>query len=238
MHRNKTMQDILLIDDDIELTEMLAEYLNLEGFEVNCAHDGESGAQKAISETYDVIVLDVMLPKLNGFDALTRIRQQSQVPIIMLTAKGDGVDRIVGLEMGADDYLPKPCNPRELVARIRAILRRTSKKLESPLIDQKQNRLKTNDIEIRLATRDVFLQGKLLELTSSEYNILVILIQQPGQVVSKDDLSLLALNRKLTAYDRSIDMHLSNLRRKLGCRADGQPMIRTVRGAGYLYTGD
>ncbi len=232
------MQSILLIDDDVELTEMLAEYLNLEGFEVSCAHDGESGAQKAISEIYEVIVLDVMLPKLNGFDVLTRIRQQSQVPIIMLTAKGDGVNRIVGLEMGADDYLPKPCNPRELVARIRAILRRTSKKLEISLINQKEKTLKTDDIEIRLATRDVFLQGELLELTSSEYNILIILIQQPGQIVSKDNLSLLALNRKLTAYDRSIDMHLSNLRRKLGCREDGQPMIRTVRGAGYLYTGD
>ncbi len=205
---------------------------------LSCAHDGESGAQKALSEIYEVIVLDVMLPKLNGFDALTRIRQQSQVPIIMLTAKGDGVNRIVGLEMGADDYLPKPCNPRELVARIRAILRRTSKKLEIPLINQKDKTLITGDIEIRLASRDVFLQGDLLELTSSEYNILVILIQQPGQIVSKGDLSLLALNRKLTAYDRSIDMHLSNLRRKLGCRADGQLMIRTVRGVGYLYTGD
>ncbi len=231
------MQGILLIDDDIELAEMLAEYLTLEGFKVSCAYDGESGAQKTVSENYEVIVLDVMLPKLNGFDALTRIRQQSQVPIIMLTAKGDDVDRIVGLEMGADDYLPKPCSPRELVARIRAILRRTSQKPQDHQNAQKNEILKTGKIEIRPASRDVLLQGELLELTSSEYSILLVLVQQAGQIVSKDKLSLLALNRKLTPYDRSVDMHLSNLRRKLGCRADGQSMIRTIRSIGYQFTG-
>lgn len=231
------MRGILLIDDDIELTEMLAEYLSLEGFEVSCAYDGESGAQKAISEKYEVVVLDVMLPKLNGFDALTRIRQQSQVPIIMLTAKGDGVDRIIGLEMGADDYLPKPCNPRELVARIRAILRRAPQIQQDLLATQNNEVLKVGNIEIRPASRDVLLHGELLELTSSEYSILLVLIKKAGRVVSKEDLSLLALNRKLTPYDRSLDMHLSNLRRKLGCRTDGQLIIRTVRGVGYQYTG-
>ncbi len=230
------MRTILLVDDDVELTEMLAEYLSLEGFEVSCTYDGESGAEEAISGNYAVVVLDVMLPKLNGFDALRRIRQHSQVPIIMLTARGDGVDRIVGLEMGADDYLPKPCNPRELVARVRAILRRTQSPQQNQQPVQTNEILMVGDIEIRPASRDVLLRGELLELTSSEYSILLVLINEAGQVVSKDSLSLQALNRKLTAYDRSVDMHLSNLRRKLGNRPDGQPIIRTVRGIGYQYT--
>ncbi len=231
------MRRILLVDDDVELTEMLAEYLGLEGFEVHCAFDGEKGAEEAISGEYEVVVLDVMLPKLNGFEALTQIRQQSQVPVIMLTARGDGVDRIVGLEMGADDYLPKPCNPRELVARIRAILRRTQRMPQDPQLAKANEILEVGDVEIRPRSRDVFLRGELLDLTTSEYAILRVLVNEAGQVVTKDSLSMQALNRKLTPYDRSVDMHLSNLRRKLGNRADGQPMIRTVRGIGYQYTG-
>lgn len=232
------MGRVLIVDDDIELCEMLAEYLGTEGFSVDIAKDGENGAQQALSGSYDVVVLDVMLPKLNGFDVLRRIRTESQTPILMLTARGDDVDRIVGLEMGADDYLPKPCNPRELVARLRAILRRTHQ-------TQSNNRdgcshatpLCVGDIEVHPASRQVMCREKKLELTSTEYNLLELLVRNAGQVVTKETLSERALGRKLERYDRSVDMHLSKLRRKLGTGPEGQPFIQTVRGIGYQFTG-
>ena len=229
------MSRILLVDDDMELCQMLAEYLGPEGFEVETVHDGEDGARQAVTGHYDAVVLDVMLPRLNGFDALRCIRAESRVPVLMLTAKGDAVDRIVGLEMGADDYLPKPCNPRELVARLRAILRRTG-----PAGDdgQQDDRLREGDLELRASARIVLRSGRKLELTSTEYNILEVLMREAGHVVSKAELSRRALGRELTHYDRSIDMHLSKLRRKLGAAADGRPLIETVRGMGYQFTRD
>lgn len=227
------MSQILLVDDDVELCEMLVEYLGSEGFTVDVAHDGESGVQRALSGDYAVVVLDVMLPALNGFDALRRIRAESAMPILMLTARGDDVDRIVGLEMGADDYLAKPCNPRELVARLRAILRRVQPSLSAHNERHPAGILRCGNIEVRPASRQVIYMEKMLELTSTEYNILEVLVRQAGQVVTKETLSEQALGRKLTRYDRSIDMHVSKLRHKLGTDPDAQALIQTVRGIGY-----
>ena len=229
------MNRVLLVDDDIELCEMLAEYLGTEGFAVDAAHDGESGTQQALSGNYEVVVLDVMLPKRNGFESLQRIRAESQTPVLMLTARGDDIDRIVGLEMGADDYLPKPCNPRELVARLRAILRRT----QLPPIgttDAGMETLCIGSLEVHPASRRVVRAGEILALTSAEYNLLELLVRNAGRVVTKEILSEQALGRKLARYDRNIDMHVSKLRRKLGQGPDGQPLIQTVRGVGYQLT--
>ncbi|MCU7931005.1 MAG: response regulator transcription factor [Candidatus Thiodiazotropha sp. (ex Codakia rugifera)] len=231
------MSRVLIVDDDIELCEMLAEYLGTEGFTVDVVQDGERGAQQALSGKYDVVILDVMLPKLNGFDALRRIRAESKTPILMLTARGDDVDRIVGLEMGADDYLPKPCNPRELVARLRAILRRMHQSNYSHGEVRRNTILRVGEIEVHPASRHVIRTGESLELTSTEYNLLEVLVRNAGQVVTKEVLSELALGRKLARYDRSVDMHLSKLRRKLGTGPAGQPFIQTVRGVGYQFTG-
>ncbi len=229
------MRRVLLIDDDVELSDMLTQYLMQEDFTVDQVFDGEQGVSQAIAEQYDIVLLDVMLPKLNGFEVLPRIRQQSQVPVLMLTARGDDIDRVVGLEMGADDYLPKPCNPRELVARIRAILRRTEQMSTSQATTEAKQSITLGDLEIRPAQRQTLFKGELLELTSTEFNLLFLLVANAGQVVSKEELSIQALGRKLTRYDRSIDMHVSNLRRKIG-DADGEyPLIHTVRGFGYQF---
>ena len=219
---------ILIIDDDIELCEMLAEYLESENFSVDKVHDGAAGATQALAKSYDAIVLDVMMPKMDGFSVLRELRPTNTTPVIMLTAKGEDIDRIVGLEMGADDYLPKPCNPRELVARIKAVLRRT--KL-APAI---QDEIKTGELVIMPKSRKAFHADTELPLTSSEYNLLEVLARQVGQVVDKETLSEQALGKKLTAYDRSIDMHMSKLRQKLG--DDDQQLIQTVRGMGYQLT--
>lgn len=220
---------ILIIDDDTELTELLAQYLEPEGFQAVCVHDGESGVKKALNQSFDAIILDVMLPKLNGFEVLKAIREHLETPVLMLTARGDDIDRIVGLEIGADDYLPKPCNPRELVARLRAILRRTQKIPASrPVIEH-------HNIIVDCSKRHVTLDGNYLELTNAEFNILEMLIKSPGQAFSKEELTEYALGRKYTAYDRSIDVHISNLRNKLGDNPDGEPIVKTVRGFGYLF---
>lgn len=220
---------ILIIDDDQCLSDLLKQYLQTEGFEVVCAEDGEMGVKKALNMTLDAIILDVMLPKLNGFEVLKAIREHSQVPIIMLTARGDDVDKIVGLEIGADDYLPKPCNPRELVARIRAILRRISKtSLSKPVIQQ-------GDIVVDCTQRLAMISGSVIELTNAEFNILEMLIKSPGQAFSKEELTEYALGRKYTAFDRSIDVHMSNLRNKLGENERGESRLKTVRGFGYLF---
>ncbi|GAA0421586.1 two-component system response regulator MisR [Cocleimonas flava] len=222
------MADILLVDDDTELTSMLGEYLTSESFNVDQANDGLAGLNQARSKNYDAIVLDVMMPEMDGFSVLRELRQSQSTPVIMLTAKGEDIDRIVGLEMGADDYLPKPCNPRELVARLKAVLRRTQ------FAPEVQEEIKTGDLEVQPKSRKAYYKSEPLPLTSSEYNLLEALARQVGQVVDKETLSEQALGKKLTAYDRSIDMHMSKLRQKLG--DENQDLIQTVRGIGYQLT--
>jgi two-component system response regulator CpxR len=222
---------ILLVDDDQELCELLARYLNREGIEVDQAHTGPEGLQKCSAHTYDAMVLDVMMPGMGGLEVLTELRKTNHLPVVMLTAKGDEMDRIVGLEIGADDYLSKPCNPRELIARLRAVLRRSNS--DTPA--------KTNDVilidelEIDHGQHHVLKNNKALELTVTEYNILNTLVSHLGKVVEKNQLAEEAMSRSLTLFDRSLDMHLSNLRKKLGSHEDGQTRIRTIRGVGYMY---
>jgi two-component system response regulator CpxR len=220
---------ILIVDDDTELTDLLTQYLEPEGFQVICVHDGESAIKKALNQSFDAIILDVMLPKLNGFEVLKALREHLETPVLMLTARGDDIDRIVGLEIGADDYLPKPCNPRELTARLRAILRRTQKiPTQRPIIEHQ-------GIIVDCSKRVASQEGDVLELTNAEFNILEMLIKSPGQAFSKEELTEYALGRKYTAYDRSIDVHISNLRNKLGDNQEGEPIVKTVRGFGYMF---
>ncbi|GAB4562299.1 MAG: two-component system response regulator MisR [Geothermobacteraceae bacterium] len=221
------MEKILIVDDDRELCELLQDYLGAEGFRTCAAHEGRAGVRMALEEDYDLVVLDVMLPGLNGFDALRRLREDSQVPVIMLTARGEEVDRIVGLELGADDYLPKPFNPRELVARIRAIARRARGGVEGARPPEK---MQLGDLCLEPGMREARLHGEPVELTSVEYGLLEMLVRHAGQPVSREALSRQVLGRRLTPYDRSIDVHVSSLRRKLGGER-----IKTVRGVGYLY---
>lgn len=223
------MNNILIIDDDPELTKLLIQYLEPEGFSVCCMADGEGGVKKALNQPFDAVILDVMLPKLNGFKVLKAIREHSDIPVLMLTARNDDIDRIVGLEIGADDYLAKPCNPRELVARLRAILRRTQKvPMHKPVLEY-------DNIKVDCAQRLVSVGSDALELTNAEFNILEMLLKSPGQAFSKEELTEYALGRKYTAYDRSIDVHISNLRNKLGHNAIGEDWVKTIRGFGYLF---
>ena len=226
---NPAMNRLLLVDDDVELAEMLRDYLVQEGFAVTLAHDGETGAQEALSGQYALIVLDVMMPRASGVEVLGRVRAHISTPIIMLTAKGDDVDRIIGLEMGADDYVPKPCTPRELVARIRAVLRRVN----SAPSESAENVLQVGELTLWPGKRTAQWRQAPLELTSTEFNLLLQLARNAGRVVSKRELSEQALGRSLTRFDRSIDVHLSSIRHKLGRRADGQSWIETIRGIGY-----
>ncbi|AAU91704.1 response regulator [Methylococcus capsulatus] len=228
------MTRLLLIDDDTALCELLSEYLALEGYAVEAVHDGEAGLAAALSGRYRLALLDVTLPRLNGFEVLKRIRQESSLPVLMLTARGDDFDRVVGLEIGADDYLPKPFNHRELVARIKAILRRTdpdSRPASGARI------LEIDDLSINPANREVRRGGVPVELTAAEFLLLKTLAEAPGTLVGRDELTRIVLHRRLTPFDRAIDMHVSNLRRKLGEKPDGSPRIRTVRGSGYFYIG-
>lgn len=227
--------NILLVEDDQELNELLTEFLQLEGFNVTSTFDGVAGLEAALTGEHDAIVLDIMLPKMNGLEVLKQLRNSQKTPVLMLTARGDEVDRIVGFEMGADDYLPKPCNPREIIARIKAILRRVEMDLADAQPVSKNGIIKLEDIEVNPSTRVATLNDAPLELTSTEFNLLESLLSNAGQVISKEDLTETALGRKLTLYDRSVDMHLSNLRKKLGNFADGEARIKTVRGVGYLY---
>lgn len=225
---------VLIVDDDRELAQMLTEYLTAEGFVAAVAHDGSTALNKLATNKYELVILDVMLPSLNGFDVLRNLRQTLSVPVIMLTAHGTDVDRIVGLELGADDYLAKPFNPRELVARIRAVLRRCSSRdstsgSPAPPVSVGQLRLDP-------ATFGVTLEGKQIRLTGTEFRVLEMLMRTPGQVQSRDLLTERVLGRKLTPYDRSIDTHVSNLRRKLGLGVPGLPEIRSIRGTGYVLT--
>jgi len=226
------MTHILIVDDDKELSSMLGDYLAAEGFSIDHAFDGEQGVQKTHSGQYDAIVLDVMMPKLDGFEVLRRIRSESSVPVIMLTAKGDDVDRIVGLEIGADDYLPKPFNPRELLARLHAILRRTQPCETS---NHKNKIQQIGELEVNSSSRTAVASGQPLDLTSTEFNLLNTLVNHVGTIVSKENLSEHGLGRALQKYDRSIDMHMSNLRKKLAQQGLGSMLI-TVRGQGYQIT--
>ncbi len=228
------MSKILLIDDDEELCELVSEYLTVEGFEVEAVHDGETGLRKALGGDYELAILDVMLPKMNGFDALREIRRTSKIPILMLTARGDDMERIVGLEIGADDYLPKPFNPRELVARLRAILRRVEMTEDSKYAEN--DKFQVDDLEVSVAGRSARKDGEDLSLTAVEFDLLVALLKDAGKVINKEDLSETVLDRKLSPYDRSLDMHISNLRKKLGSRDNDDERIKTIRSVGYIYT--
>ena len=223
------MSRVLLVDDDDVLAELLTEYLTAEGLNVNRMPDGESGVQEILKNEYDVVILDSMMPKMNGLDVLKTVRTQSNVPVIMLTAKGDDIDRIIGLEMGADDYVPKPCQPRELLARINAILRRSQK--SSDTNSTTSGSITASGVTLYPSKRQAIIGDRTLELTSTEFNLLEVLVRHAGQVVSKENLSQEALDRKLAKFDRSIDVHMSSIRHKLGDAS----LIQTVRGLGYLF---
>ncbi|GAC16081.1 response regulator transcription factor [Aliiglaciecola lipolytica] len=224
-------KSLLIIDDDIELCNLLVEYLAPQGYDIDLANDGETGLQKAIGQKhYDLILLDVMLPEIDGFEVLKRLRTSHLTPVLMLTAKGDDFDKIFGLELGADDYLPKPFNHRELSARIKAIVRRMDYLPSS----SSQQRLQIENVALNPNTQSVECSGKALDLTATEFLILHLLMINAGQIVSKNDISEKVLGRKLMAFDRSIDMHVSNIRRKLMQHSKDEK-IKTVRGTGYLY---
>ncbi|MBN7796692.1 response regulator [Parahaliea mediterranea] len=220
--------DVLLIDDDTELCELLGEFLALEGFRTHAVHNGEQALAHCREHSYDVIVLDIMLPGMLGLDVLRALRGFSQTPVLMLTARGEDTDRIIGLELGADDYLPKPCNPRELAARLRAILRRTS------VTREPRGELEVGRLQLSSAQRQASYDGQALNLTSAEFNVLQSLAARAGQVVDKETLCREALGRPLSAYDRSVDVHVSKVRRKLA-DCGGEQLILNVRGAGYQY---
>jgi two-component system, OmpR family, response regulator CpxR len=226
------VDQILLIDDDVELCSLVTEYLEAEGFKVEAVFDGKRGLDRALNGPQLLVVLDVMLPGLNGLDVLRRIRITSKMPVLLLTARGEDVDRIVGLEIGADDYLPKPFNPRELVARIRAILRRTR---STPQIDPIPDVVRVGDIELDPATRTVRQRGTRIEFTSVEFNLLEVLLREAGRVVAREELVDTVLRRKFSPFDRSIDMHISKVRKKLGDSDTGTELIKTVRGVGYIF---
>lgn len=228
-----TPPSILMIDDDQELTELLGEYLVSEGFQFSCCHDGESGLHSAFNNDIDLILLDVMMPKLNGFDVLKALGGRHTTPILMLTAKGDDADKVLGLELGADDYLPKPFKHRELLARINAILRRIEITEKDQELKDNQE-LSVNDVTLNYATRKVYCHGEPIELTGTEYQLLETLMTKPSVIISKNELSEKVLNRKLSAFDRSIDMHISNIRRKLLPYSPADK-LKTIRGAGYIF---
>ena len=217
---------LLLVDDDAELCALLTEFLTREGFSVETQNEGQLGFSRALSGDFDLVVLDVMLPGLDGFEILRQLRQKSRVPVLMLTARADDVDRIVGLELGADDYLSKPFNPRELAARIRAIMRRTE---ERPV---ERGPLEINGVRVDPGSRQVFVDGQPVDLTTLEFDILELLMRAAGRGISRDQLMEAIYDRKSTPFERSIDMHISHLRKKLEI---DRPLIKTVRGLGYQF---
>jgi len=224
---------VLLVDDDRELCQMLTEYLNAEHFDVKSVHDGGDALVELKANDFEILILDVMLPSVGGFDVLRKLGASYQTPILMLTARGDDIDRIVGLELGADDYLSKPFNPRELVARIRAILRRASHRLGKGSVPDE---LVVGPIMLNTGTHLVHVSGKPVPLTGAEFRVLELLMRSAGQVISREAMTEQALGRKLVAYDRSIDTHISNLRRKLELEVGKNPEIKNVRGSGYTLT--
>jgi two-component system response regulator CpxR len=228
-----SVRRVLIVDDDAELGELLAEFLASEDFVLEFAEDGGTGLRKALSGGYALVILDVMLPGLNGFEVLRQLRTHSQVPVLMLTARGDDVDRIVGLEIGADDYLPKPFNPRELVARVHAILRRTAATAEAA--PHESDLISVGDVELEPRARMVRRSGEIVDLTTAEFDLLRVLLLQAGQVVPREQLFQDVLGREFAVFDRSIDNHVSSLRRKLGARINGVDRIKSVRNVGYQY---
>ncbi|MBA3915316.1 MAG: response regulator transcription factor [Acidobacteriales bacterium] len=226
------MDRILIIDDDVELCSLVGEYLEAEGFQTEAVHDGKVGLERAMSGEQLLIVLDVMLPGMNGFEVLRKLRTVSRTPVLLLTSRGEDVDRIVGLEIGADDYLPKPFNPRELVARIRAILRRSGEAGFGPAVPEM---VKVGDVELDPATRTVSHAGQAVDLTSVEFSLLELLLREAGRVVTRERLAEAVLARKFSPFDRSIDMHVSKVRKKLGDSDEGGEYIKTVRGVGYIF---
>ena len=222
------MDRVLLVDDDVQLCRLLAERLATEGYTMETVQDGARGLERALSMEYALVVLDLMLPGMGGLDVLRRLRKVSPVPVLILTARGEDSDRIMGLEMGADDYVPKPFNPRELIARIRAILRRTGR------IEASAGPVVAGDLRIDPAVREAWLEDAPLNLTSSEFTLLEAFMREPGRILSREQLTESVLGRKLGPFDRVIDVHVSNLRRKLGVPQEGQ-RIKAVRGSGYLF---
>lgn len=229
------MSKILLVDDDVELTDLLAKILQLTGFEVDVANNGEEALEK-LNESHQLVLLDVMIPVLNGIETLKKIRQTSNIPVMMLTARGQEIDRVIGLELGADDYLPKPFNDRELVARIKAILRRTSQSenVQNTPSSSEENTLEFEGLLLHSGLQQASYEGQDLGLTGSEFALLYKLVLRPGEIISREELSLNVLGKNLSPFDRSIDMHMSNLRKKLPERKNGLPWLKTLRGRGYL----
>jgi DNA-binding response OmpR family regulator len=224
---------ILVIDDDVEMTEMLDEYLEPEGFAIEVLHDGESGLKRALRGNCLLVILDVMLPRINGFEVLRRLRSESQLPVLMLTARGDAVDRVVGLQTGADDYLPKPFDPQELIARVQAILRRTA---PGALRTGETNEVLTMaDVVLDSRARTVRRGGAIVELTAAEFDLLRTFLRLAGRVIGREQLFREVLDREFSVFDRSIDNHVSSLRKKLGPQPGGGDRIRAVRNAGYIY---
>jgi DNA-binding response OmpR family regulator len=226
------MSRVLIVDDDQGLVSLLQRFLHNEGFQVHSVFDHRSGLEAALTGEYDVIILDVMLPGGSGLELLKSLRAQSRVPVILLTARGESVDRILGLEIGADDYVPKPFDPRELVARIRAVLRRSQELYNDGSGDES---LSVGDISLALLSRTALCNGAPVELTGAEFNMLELLLRRAGMVVTREELAQAALGRPLSAFDRSVDVHVSRLRKKLGCVPGGEERIRPVRGVGYFY---
>jgi len=233
---------VLLVDDDIELCSMLEDYLTRHGFRVTMEHNGELGLHRALTGEFRIVLLDVMLPGLDGFEVLRRLRTSSQVSVLLLTARGEDIDRIVGLEIGADDYLPKPFNPRELLARIRAILRRAtivgsavapSLSGLTPVGNAAIRHLSVAGIELDSGSRMASCHGVELELTNVEFELLAALMQAPGQILTREHLTELVLDRRFNPFDRSLDMHVSRLRRKLDDAANLGDRIKTIRSVGY-----
>jgi DNA-binding response OmpR family regulator len=222
------MDRVLIVDDDVELCRLLAERLSIEDFAIEAVHDGPRGLERALSMEHALVILDLMLPGMRGLDVLRKLRAQSSIPVLILTARGEDVERILGLEIGADDYLPKPFNPRELIARIRAILRRTIGVVPSagPLV--------VGDLRLDPAAREAWLNDTPLDLTGVEFTLLETLLRDPGRVLTREHLTESVLDRKLGPFDRVIDVHVSNVRRKLGL-AQGGERIKAVRGSGYLF---
>jgi len=220
-----------VIDDDAALCKLVARFLSAEGFQVETVRTSLQGVERARSGEHELIVLDVMLPGMDGFEILRRLRTESRTPVLMLTARGDDLDRILGLEIGADDYLPKPFNPRELAARIRAILRRANAKLQA----ESSAPMVVGSLELNASARAVRLSGNLVNLTTIEFDLLDRFMKSVGRVVSREELVKEVLGREFSPFDRSIDTHVCNLRKKLGPYADGTERIKGVRGVGYLF---
>jgi len=224
---------LLLVDDDKELCSMLQSYLAQEGFDTDMTHSGVSAVDMVLNNDYQLVILDIMLPGPSGFDVLKSLRETSSIPVLMLTARGEDVDSVIGLELGADDYLAKPCSPRVLVAHIRAILRRSE---ASAFTNSDDEQVRIGDIELHSQSRTVYREKDPVSLTSTEFTILETLMRNAGNIVNKNELSEIALGRKLAHFDRSLDVHISNVRKKLGFISDQNNRIKTIRNVGYLFS--